>query len=150
MWFAYPQVIKNCHNLHCTAWHMPARTGFRKSSSTGNCPYTVRHSPDKHTYHTTVNLGKDKHGNVVREGVHAILAAARWGIPDAVFDVERSNRQTTQALHLPTCPGCAGGCLNPLHIHWGVAAVRRRGQEISRGKVNKGPRARSKKFHYTT
>ena len=150
VWFLYPQVTGNSKNIHCTACHMPAHEGFKQAFPTDRCPYNIDHRPDQHCYYTRVNLGNDKHGKVVWERVHAILAAAKWGIPDAVFDPKLGDKDTPQALHTPTCPGYAGGCLNPLHIDWKVTANNRKDQETKRTQMNRGPRAHGNKHVFNT
>lgn len=139
VWFMHPQVLGNDRNIHDETCHMPARQGFKHAVEP--CPYTVDHSCTKNTWYTWVNLGKDKHGKVVKERVHAILAAARWGIPETVFDITLRDDETDQALHTAVCPGHSGGCCNPLHVTWGLNIINRQQQENKRTNMNRGPRA---------
>lgn len=147
MWFMYPHVTQSCHNIHCTQCHMPGSTGFSHFPS-HKCPYHTLHDKEKHTWYTMVNLGKDSKGQVVWERAHAILAAARWGIPHAVFDTTLPDKDTPHALHHPCCPGSLGGCLNPLHIRWGLEAQNRQDQETKRSSMNRGPKAWNRKHDY--
>ena len=139
VYFMYPQVLENARNMADTSCHMPAVHGFKRAFPGSSCPYTI----DKHgsTWYTVVNLGLDKHGNEIKERIHAILAAARWGIPESVFDITLGDRDTAQALHQACCPGHKGGCLNPLHLAWNVNLINRRHQEVKRTRMNRGPQA---------
>ena len=144
LYFMHPQVQGSPDNIHCTHCHMPSCSGFLKTYPDGNCPYYLMHDEHAKKFYTMVNLGKDKHGKVVWERAHAILAAARWGIPDAVFDITLDDSQTPQALHTPCCPQCQGGCLNPLHIHWGLQKQNRKDQQTKKGRQNRGKLARNR------
>jgi len=144
LYFMHPQVQGSPDNIHCTHCHMPNCSGFLKTYPDGNCPYYLMHDEQAKKFYTMVNLGKDKHGKVVWERAHAILAAARWGIPDAVFDITLDDSQTPQALHTPCCPQCQGGCLNPLHIQWGLQKKNRQDQETKKGRQNRGKLARNR------
>ena len=137
--FLYPQVSGNDRNVHDEGCHMPAREGFQRACPGFNCPYSV--DKTKTTWYTMMKLGKDKHGSVVTERVHAILAAARWGIPDSVYDKKLGDKDTAQALHQPCCPGHSGGCCNPLHIEWNLSRINRHHQEVKKTCMNKGPLA---------
>ena len=153
LWFLYPQVTGSSHNMSCTACHMPGSEGFsKKHFPNGNSPYHILHDQQKNTWYTLVNLGKDSQGKVVWEGAHAILGAARWGIPDAVFDtslpVKDQDKYTPHALHTPCCPGAQGGCLNPLHLCWKLEEQNRKDQETKRSRRNRGPRAWGRNHHY--
>ena len=141
LWFLHPQVSFNQHNIHCQQCHMPGKSGFTQSFPQGNCPFYIDHDPEAKTWYTMVSLGRDKHGNIVWERAHAILAAARWGIPKAVFDITLDDAHTPNALHGPCCSQCQGGCLNPLHISWGLKKRNREDQEVKRGGMNQGPTA---------
>ena len=104
LYFMHPQVQGSQDNIHCTHCHMPSCSGFLKTYPDGSCPYYLMHDQQDKKFYTMVNLGRDKHGKVVWERAHAILAAARWGIPHAVFDTTLDDSHTPQALHTPCCP----------------------------------------------
>ena len=145
MWFMHPQVTENSHNIHCMKCHMPGAKGFSQHDfQNSNNPYSIDHDEDSHTWYTMVNLGRDSSNHVVWERAHAILAAARWGIPEPPNGIKtRSQKQCKplQALHGPCCCGFQGGCLNPLHIVWGTEKKNREDQEVKRGQKNQGPKA---------
>lgn len=149
LYFLYPQVKHNIHELDCQVCHMPGREGFSHHPfPNGKNPYTIMQSKNKKTWYTMVNLGKDKHGNTVWERAHAILCAARWGVPKAVFDITLDDAHTPHALHLPSCSGIKGGCLNPLHQEWGLEERNKRDQLIKQGRMNKGIYAWNRKPNY--
>ena len=143
LYFLHPQVLGSSDNIHCTQCHMPSCAGFSKSFPNGNCPYHIEHDKEAKIWYTMVNLGKDKHGNVVWERAHAILAAARWGIPKAVFDKKLGDKDTPRALHTPCCPQSQGGCLNPLHIHWDLQQQNLVDQQTKKTRQNRGSKAKN-------
>ena len=150
LWFCYPQVTQHSSNISCDQCHMPGRKGFEHHSFPGgNNPYKILHDPIRKTWYTMVNLGKDKNHKDVWEGAHCILAAARYGIPDSVTDPSLGDNLTHHALHGPCCPHCDGGCLNPLHIRWGLEAENHQDAEVKKSNMNRGKHAWNRKKAWT-
>ena len=115
--FQQPQTSGTSDNLHDTTSHMPACRNFPRGS-----PFTKHEtvSATSKTWYTWVRLGKNKHGKVVREYAHVLIAAARFGVPNTWLDPNIKYKDKHLACHCPTCPGGRGGCCNPLHIRWGT------------------------------
>lgn len=102
---------------------MPSRTSFPAGT-----PF-AKHVGEKWWY-TTIRLGKDSQGRMVKEKAHRLMAAARYGVPHTLFQVGLSKSQVHQALHLPKDPHNQGGCNNPLHMRWGLPAENRLDQSL--------------------
>lgn len=92
---------------------MPSKHGFPVGS-----PFAKLKG--NNMWYTTITLGKDKEGTVVRELAHVLITAARYGVPNTLFKEGLRRSQVHQALHLPKCPHGHGGCNNPLHLRWGL------------------------------
>ena len=106
---------------------MPSRTSFPAGA-----PF-AKHVGEKWWY-TTIRLGRDSQGRLVRELAHRLIAAARYGVPDTLFQVGLSKSQVHQALHLPKDPHNQGGCNNPLHMRWGLPALNKLDQSMRRAR----------------
>ena len=118
-------------NIDDTTSHMPACRNFPRGS-----PFTKHESMSdtSKTWYTWVRLGKDKHGRVVWEHAHVLLAAARFGVPNTRLDPNIKYKDKHLAHHCPTCPCGRGGCCNPLHITWGSQQAWSRLEEGSQEK----------------
>ena len=120
-----PQTWGSSDNLTDSKCHMPACKSFSPTDT-----FTPLHGP---TYwYTWVTLGRDKHGEVVRETAHRLIAAARFGVPHSLFDKSLPRSRVHQALHLPVCPALPGGCCNPLHLRWAYPKHNVKDQSIMR------------------
>ena len=124
--------------------HMPAKTRFAPGSALHKDEGPV-------TWYTWVVLGRDSAGKMVKCRAHQLIAAAKCGVPDSLFPKNSRGRpsmlpksQQHQALHHPSCPGCKGGCNNPLHIRWGTPEENRKDREQKRQAKNEGPKAHGK------
>ncbi|DBA77230.1 TPA: hypothetical protein ACH3X2_008496 [Trebouxia sp. C0005] len=107
--FKMPQVV-NANIAADTECHMSASTGF-----TADKPFAKDVRPGT-SWYTSVTLGHDSDGSVVKVRAHVLIAAARFGVPNSLG---LPAPQKQQPLHLPWCHHDNGGCLNPLHIRWG-------------------------------
>ena len=111
--FMYPQTFK-ANSVHDSTCHMAAKGRFPLGSPfQRSCSLQCRGS-----WYTWVFLGKSGKGVRVKLRAHVIIAAARFGVPDSMFDSECQLKELAQACHTPSRPMQKGGCCNPLHIRW--------------------------------
>lgn len=125
--FRRPQTT-SMHDIDDLECHMPSKTSFP-----AGIPF-AKHVGEKWWY-TTIRLGRDSQGRLVKEKAHRLIAAARYGVPDTLFQVGLSKSQVHQALHLPKDPHHKGGCNNPLHMRWGLPAENRLDQSLRRART---------------
>ena len=123
--FMRPQTAWNIHNMEDTHCHMPSRQGFPVGS-----PYARLVGDNK--WYTTIKLGKDKDGKEVREKAHVLITAARFGVPNTLFQKGLDKSEVHQALHLANCPHHHGGCNNPMHLRWGLPKENKLDQSFRR------------------
>ena len=123
-----------------TTYMIPQPTCLHVETFQGDLHFTKHEvvSESKKTWYTWVRLGKDKHGGVVKEYAHVLIAAARFGVPNTWLDPKTKHKDKHIACHCPTCPCGRGGCCNPLHIRWGTQAANRHDQGLKRALKGKG------------